>query len=411
MNDLEIITTEQIRGKTSVLFSIGDVDVQNALWQREGANAILQKIDAGLRLSTILYDINIHSPSYYFESRFSRKAYSNHKGLFTSENNNLFALSSEAEDYFAHLEKKRKLCPNMPQYKGLKAEKYARQLQSLGTALHREGDISQRIEELWLEDIAEKDGAKLDSDSLDTMLLENFRDPAEDEKYRAMLRRVVEKRNDLELVKSYVTAQLRCFPRPLLPFVTHRLLYFYLKSCSDTLGIDLMDINGTRLYNGMSGVSKQNIPLFALFLQRLGIYEPIKQMTDYQLLEFKKREEFINVRSTYLAIVDQAKTMQENELRLRWETAKDAAKVKYAEFSGIFKKVSQVLLLVCLSNQLPPIESASFSLLPPELLDWAIRRLAHIERTPLNDLKSVVLEQYGDRLSEVDPTFSRGVVF
>jgi len=410
MIDLEIIRPMQIEGKNNALFSIADFDVQNRLWSGLDANTILRRIDTNLKLNTLLFDLTVHSPSYFWESRFSRQVYRSHTALFNSGKDNVFAFRSEVSDFYEHLEKKRELCPDMPQYKGSKAEFYAKELQSLGVALHREGDISENIAELWMQDLSEKSGNQLDSNSFDAILVENFRDPNKEEKYRRMLRKVVEDRGDLELVRPYVRKKLRGLPEPLLDSVYNRLLYFYLRATSNTMKIDLIDINGNTLYHGAQGISKRNIPLFASVLDIIGIHPVILRMNDIQLLELKRRDEFVNFRSMYLNLVDEAKTVQKNKTRFYWEEFKERAKIKYALFSGIFKRISQILLVVILSDNLPPIQNASVSLLTPEIVDLAIRRLVHVDRTPLNDLKRVVLEQYGKELDNFAEKISSRVI-
>lgn len=392
------------------MFSVGDVEAQRKLWSGTEAKAILNNLDINLRFSTLLVDTVIHSASYYWESRFSRHVYRNHSVLFSSGMDNIFTFRSEVSDYSGHLEKKRKLCPHMVCYKGSKAKACADELQSLGKALHRTGNISERIAQLWTRDLAEETGMPLDSNSLDALLVENFRNPAKEGRYRRMLQRVVEKREDLELVRSYVEKKLSRFPKPLMSFVNDRLLYFYLHAVSDTMRVNLMDINGGTLYHGTQGISKQNIPLFISFTKILKIHPILIQMTDAQLLELKSRKEFVNVRNVYLRLVDEAKTMQENKMRLYWENFKEKARIDYARFSGLLKRASQIFLLLSLSSSLNSIENAIVSILTPEIVDLTIRRLIHVDKTLLNDLKSVVLEQYGHRLDNFAAKVSSGVL-
>jgi hypothetical protein len=400
MKDLNILSMKHLEGKNVVFFSLGDAEVQRELWGSTSGEVVQHNLEETIRISTLFWETNVFSASNVFESEATRRLFRDHSRLFCS-GKSLFAIRSEVSDYLEHVETKRKVCPSDPAYRKQSSLGYAKDLQEIGIALHREGDISALIAKHWMDDLNENEKSALtDGNSLGTLLTKNFGEQSRN-RYRRMLADVAKKRKDFEIVRPYVEKQLKNFPAQLLPNVNSRLLSLYLVAVSETMSVNLMDMNGGKLYHGSSNMTKQNVPLATYFVKMLGIYDPIMRMKDSQLLELSNYPEFTRVRKMYLQLINEAKTIQENKMKLYWEYIKEKARLTYSQYSDIFKKAAQFCLVVSLSRNLPPVENAAASLLAPEIVDFTIRKIIHVERTPLNDLRRVVLEGYDKSLDTV----------
>jgi len=392
---------ERVEEEKLAFFSIGDKEVQTKLAATDREIAVGELI-LYLKVLTLLYDRVLHSASFYFESELSRVVYKQTLPLF-SEADNLFAVSHSTEDFYAHLDKKRRVTPDLLEsYRSSGADKYAADLQALGIVFKRRPDIGDIIASLWKEDLHKTE----DTNSLTSILGRAFVAQVDRKKYDHLLLSIVEGRGEIELVPEYISERLvqGGFPIGLLLAVYDRLLDFYIEASAQAMGAIPMDIAELVNWDVKYPVlNRYNVSLFLAFAQILGIKDALCKMSSRQVVTLKRSPEFRNFRSNYFSLINDVKRKEASLRKLRWHILRERAASSYLKFDNFITMISGTILLECVRRCIGMLPSwITFSTpLIPTLLDGLLKKFAQLERTPFLDFKWLVLEQYESEMKRI----------
>jgi len=402
--ELSIISSRDLQGETISLFSLFDIDVQEAIWPNKPTEAIMYDLDKCVRIATLFPQYNIASASNFYESAASREISKRHPMLF-NRGPFIFAFKEEHPDFFTHAKEKQKLCPDSESYRRERVKKYSAELKSyFGRAFARcGGETSEYIAEALLQDLSPDE--QMDSNSLASIINDRTKVPPNDKaKYEQVLHRAIEKRGELQINKPYFERTLRGLPRPFVNSVENRLLHYYLVKTYETTGIQRIDATiDLGPFHNVEGLNTQNFSLWIEFMDLLGISPAVMTMTDRQLLELKTRPELIRVMNMFQRLIDEAADIEESKKNLYWEYWKEKGRIGYPRFVRFLEAIAPPTLVESVATNLPALEKImALSIIygSEVAVEYFVGKRINVDNKPLRDLKKVILEEYSSKLED-----------
>ena len=237
-NQLMSVYPEELVNKSVAFFSLGDKEVQDR-WFIANINDVLDKLTLYLKVKTLLYDVVLHSTSFYIESDLSRSLYTRNDilPLFSSISSpvsaNLFVLSDEADTFYEHVEKKRRMTPkSFTAYHSGEVRQRILEMRSFKSVFRRSLGIGDIIARLWTEDLK-----KVEDNASIAHMIEASNEPSLEAKYKNLFYSIVKDRGEMQLSPEYVSERLRreSVPLKLAESVQNRLLDFYVAGSAQAM--------------------------------------------------------------------------------------------------------------------------------------------------------------------------------